>query len=218
MWGQALFHVSEGLSAGRRWLWDEASRKISVLLASPAAFAGEHFLQVRHHLFFCTHAFCPMPLCCCRVHRASYTKRFDFHVPPWCKVVTCICNSMEGASYCMDMVVCALHCSGNKRAWAPEICRHWRVLAWESITASNGNGMQVMEWTQQMLVIGESFSSAESATLRDALARQSGKFFEAFHAGNMQVLATLVLLLRTFTALQDSYQFCQELSQLCGNI
>lgn len=48
-------------------------------------------------------------------------------------------------------------------------------------------GVQVMEWTQQMLAIGESFSSAESATLRDALARQSGKFFEAFHAGNMQV-------------------------------
>lgn len=47
--------------------------------------------------------------------------------------------------------------------------------------------VQVMEWTQQMLAIGESFSSAESATLRDALARQSGKFFEAFHAGNMQV-------------------------------
>ena len=46
VWGQALFHVSEGLTAGRRWLWDEASRKISVLLASPAAFAGEHFLQV----------------------------------------------------------------------------------------------------------------------------------------------------------------------------
>ena len=45
IWGQALFHVSEGLTAGRRWLWDEASRKISVLLASPAAFAGEHFLQ-----------------------------------------------------------------------------------------------------------------------------------------------------------------------------
>ena len=38
-----------------------------------------------------------------------------------------------------------------------------------------------------MLAIGESFSSAESATLRDALARQSGKFFEAFHTGNMQV-------------------------------
>ncbi len=48
VWGQALLHVSEGLSAGRRWLWDEASRKISVLLASPAAFAGEHFLQVLH--------------------------------------------------------------------------------------------------------------------------------------------------------------------------
>ena len=46
VWGQALLHVSEGLTAGRRWLWDEASRKISVLLASPAAFAGEHFLQV----------------------------------------------------------------------------------------------------------------------------------------------------------------------------
>ena len=55
--------------------------------------------------------------------------------------------------------------------------------------------MQVMEWTQQMLVIGESFSAAESATLRDALARQSGKFFQAFHSSNMQVCTDRLLLM-----------------------
>ena len=37
--------VEEGLAAGRRWLWDEASRRLAVLLAAPAAFQGEHFLQ-----------------------------------------------------------------------------------------------------------------------------------------------------------------------------
>ncbi len=39
--------VEEGLKAGRRWLWDEASRKVGMLLAAPAAFQGEHFLQAR---------------------------------------------------------------------------------------------------------------------------------------------------------------------------
>jgi len=46
-WGAALESVAEGLAAGRRWLWDEAARKVSILLAAPAAFEGEHFLQAR---------------------------------------------------------------------------------------------------------------------------------------------------------------------------
>ena len=45
MWGEALERVAEGLSAGRRWLWDEAARRVGILLAAPAAFEGEHFLQ-----------------------------------------------------------------------------------------------------------------------------------------------------------------------------
>jgi hypothetical protein len=57
-WGEALIRVSEGLSSGRRWLWDEAARKVGVLLASPAALEGEHFLQVRirwvAHLTLCS--------------------------------------------------------------------------------------------------------------------------------------------------------------------
>ena len=47
LWGDALMRVEEGLAAGRRWLWDEASRRVGVLLAAPSAFQGEHFLQVR---------------------------------------------------------------------------------------------------------------------------------------------------------------------------
>lgn len=46
--------VEEGLKAGRRWLWDEASRKVGMLLAAPAAFQGEHFLQARplfHYIY-----------------------------------------------------------------------------------------------------------------------------------------------------------------------
>lgn len=47
VWGKALERVAEGLSAGRRWLWDEAARRVGILLAAPAAFEGEHFLQAR---------------------------------------------------------------------------------------------------------------------------------------------------------------------------
>ncbi len=46
---------------------------------------------------------------------------------------------------------------------------------------------QVLEWTQQILRIGEAFSGAECTSLRDVLARQSGKFFDAFHDANLQV-------------------------------
>ena len=48
LWGDALLRVEEGLNAGRRWLWDEASRKVGTLIAAPSAFQGEHFLQVGH--------------------------------------------------------------------------------------------------------------------------------------------------------------------------
>ena len=46
VWGETLMGVSEALSTGKRWVWDEAGRKVSLLLSSPAAFQGEHFLQV----------------------------------------------------------------------------------------------------------------------------------------------------------------------------
>ncbi|KAK9817254.1 hypothetical protein WJX72_011915 [[Myrmecia] bisecta] len=45
-WGEVLKIVQNGLVNGRRFLWDEAARKIGILLSSPAAFEGEHFLQV----------------------------------------------------------------------------------------------------------------------------------------------------------------------------
>lgn len=38
--------VHAGLLSGRRLIWEEAARRIGVLLSSPAAFEGEHFLQV----------------------------------------------------------------------------------------------------------------------------------------------------------------------------
>lgn len=43
---EALLKVQEGLVQGRKWLWDEAARKLGTLLSSPSAFEGEHFLQV----------------------------------------------------------------------------------------------------------------------------------------------------------------------------
>ena len=44
-----------------------------------------------------------------------------------------------------------------------------------------------MEWTQQILQVGKAFSGAEETSLQDVLARQSGKFFDAFHDANLQV-------------------------------
>lgn len=95
MQAEALLKVQEGLVNGRKWLWDEAARKLGTLLSSPAAFEGEHFLQV-------------------------------------------------------------------------------------------------LEWTQQILRIGEAFSGAECTSLREVLARQSGKFFDAFHDANLQVLHSML--------------------------
>lgn len=49
------------------------------------------------------------------------------------------------------------------------------------------NFLQVLEWTQTMLQVGEAFSGSESSSLRDTLQRHSGKFFHAFHTANLQV-------------------------------
>ena len=46
-WGAVLSAVHAGLLGGRALIWDEVARRIAVLLSSPAAFEGEHFLQVR---------------------------------------------------------------------------------------------------------------------------------------------------------------------------
>lgn len=45
--------VQDGLAAGRRWLWDEAARKIGILLSAPSAFEGEHFQQVSCYKSVC---------------------------------------------------------------------------------------------------------------------------------------------------------------------
>ena len=34
------------LTAGRRVLWDDVSRRVAVLVTAPAAFEAEHFTQV----------------------------------------------------------------------------------------------------------------------------------------------------------------------------
>ena len=47
----------------------------------------------------------------------------------------------------------------------------------------------MLEWTQTVLAAGEAFSGSESATLCDTLQRQSGRFFAAYHAANMQARA-----------------------------
>ncbi len=54
--------------------------------------------------------------------------------------------------------------------------------------------LQVLEWTQTILAAGEAFCGSESATLRDALRRQSGRFFAAFHSANLQARTYLSLV------------------------
>ena len=44
-----------------------------------------------------------------------------------------------------------------------------------------------MEWTQTIISIGEAFSESKSSHLRDAMQRHTGKFFQAYHIGNLQV-------------------------------
>jgi hypothetical protein len=84
-WGAALESVAEGLAAGRRWLWDEAARKVSILLAAPAAFEGEHFLQVRRPAAWHGHAlelagraarWCCHGSCYCK-RKSQETTRFE---------------------------------------------------------------------------------------------------------------------------------------------
>ena len=45
-WGEALQVVTAGLRSGRWLLWDEVARRVGLLISSPAAWDGEHFLQV----------------------------------------------------------------------------------------------------------------------------------------------------------------------------
>lgn len=45
---------------------------------------------------------------------------------------------------------------------------------------------QALEWMQSMAQIGEAFSQSKSSNLRDAMQRHSGKFFQAYHASNLQ--------------------------------
>ncbi len=45
-WQRLLLTVRQALGSGRRMLWDDAARRLAVLLTAPAAFAAEHFTQV----------------------------------------------------------------------------------------------------------------------------------------------------------------------------
>ncbi len=45
-WGDVLRVSQRGMWASRGFLWEEAARNIACLLACPAAWDGDHFLQV----------------------------------------------------------------------------------------------------------------------------------------------------------------------------
>lgn len=51
---------------------------------------------------------------------------------------------------------------------------------------------QVLEWTQTILRVGEAFSGEPCTALRDAVQRQSGHFFQAFHSSNMLSLHSIL--------------------------
>lgn len=46
---------------------------------------------------------------------------------------------------------------------------------------------QVMEWTQRILAVGESFAGCPDPGLRQLLERQSAKFFRLYHHSNIEV-------------------------------
>lgn len=48
-WGNALLALHSALLQGRRFVWEEASRKIGILALSPPALLPEHLVQVREH-------------------------------------------------------------------------------------------------------------------------------------------------------------------------
>ena len=43
-----------------------------------------------------------------------------------------------------------------------------------------------MEWVQRAIAVGEAFTGTECGQLRLMLQRQSGSFFRAFHASNLE--------------------------------
>ena len=45
-WGDVLRVSQRGMWASRGFLWEEAARNVACLLACPAAWDGDHFLQV----------------------------------------------------------------------------------------------------------------------------------------------------------------------------
>ncbi|KAI7841037.1 hypothetical protein COHA_005265 [Chlorella ohadii] len=94
-WGAVLQAVHAGLLGGRRLIWEEAARRIGLLLSTPAAFEGEHFLQV-------------------------------------------------------------------------------------------------MEWTQRVLAVGEAFAGCPDPGLRQLLERQSAKFFRLYHHSNIEALSSML--------------------------
>lgn len=48
-WGDVLRVTQRAMWASRRFLWEEAARNVGSLLACPAAWDGDHFLQVSTH-------------------------------------------------------------------------------------------------------------------------------------------------------------------------
>ena len=46
-WGEVLRVSQRGMWASRGFLWEEAARNVACLLACPAAWDGDHFLQVK---------------------------------------------------------------------------------------------------------------------------------------------------------------------------
>lgn len=53
--------------------------------------------------------------------------------------------------------------------------------------------MQVSEWVQRILVVGDSFAGPEGASgLRSLLAMQAGKFFRAYHGENLEGLHSML--------------------------
>ncbi|KAK9809306.1 hypothetical protein WJX73_003160 [Symbiochloris irregularis] len=81
--------------------------------------------------------------------------------------------------------------AGRRRLWE-EAARKLGALLSAPAAFQGEHFLRVLDWTQTMLTVGEAFSGAESSTLRDAISRQSGRFFQAYHAANLQALHAML--------------------------
>eukprot|EP00898_Chlorokybus_atmophyticus_P003339 jgi/Chlat1/4005/Chrsp26S03986 len=78
---------------------------------------------------------------------------------------------------------------GRKAIWELAARRIGVLLSADAMGGTTGaHFLQIMDWTNKFIRVGEAFSGTEVPGLRTKLARQSLVYFEAYHRQNIEVL------------------------------